>query len=91
MTKHMPGPWSFEKSGLINGRNGKLVAEAFGDDIRGDQPNARLIAAAPELLDSLNDFLNNPLFQVGVGGNPIAVDRMIDKARAAIAKATGKP
>jgi hypothetical protein len=32
----------------------------------------------------------DPRFQVGVGGNPIAVEKMIERARAAIKKATGQ-
>lgn len=49
----------------------------------------RLEAAAPDLLAALKCFLDDSRFQVGIGGNPIAVDRMIDAARAAIAKAEG--
>lgn len=52
--------------------------------------NARLIAAAPELLEALRCFLSDTRFQVGVGGNPNAVHEMIAQARAAIAKAEGQ-
>lgn len=41
------------------------------------------------LLASLRDFLENPLFQVSVGGNPIAVDAMLARAREAIVRAEG--
>lgn len=51
--------------------------------------NARLIAAAPELAKALSDFLENPAFQVGVGGNPNAVDAMLSAARLALSKARG--
>lgn len=51
--------------------------------------NARLVAAAPCLLASLKDFMENPIFHVGVGGNPIVVEKMLDRARAAIHRATG--
>lgn len=43
-----------------------------------------------DLLAALRCFLDDPRFQVGVGGNPIVVERMIGQARAAIAKATGE-
>lgn len=33
------------------------------------------------LLEALGWFLEDERFQVGVGGNPIVVDRMIDSAR----------
>jgi hypothetical protein len=51
--------------------------------------NARLISAAPDLLDALSDFMVNPAFQVAVGGNPNAVEAMMERARTAIAKARG--
>lgn len=38
------------------------------------------------LREALRDFLENPAFQVGVGGNPIAVNEMLAKARAALSK-----
>ncbi len=38
-------------------------------------------ATIAKLREALGWFLNDPRFQVGVGGNPIAVDRMIDEAR----------
>lgn len=47
-------------------------------------------ANAARLLASLRDFLENPLFQVSVGGNPIAVDAMLARARNAIAKAEAR-
>lgn len=52
--------------------------------------NARLIAAAPDLYESLTDFMENPAFQTAVGGNPIAIGGMMARARAALAKARGE-
>jgi hypothetical protein len=52
--------------------------------------NAHLIAAAPELYEALVRFIEDPTFQVAVGGNPNVVDRMLDHARAALAKARGE-
>jgi hypothetical protein len=46
--------------------------------------NARLIAAAPDLLAALEDLLGDKYL-----ADPINADRMAE-ARAAIAKATGK-
>lgn len=47
------------------------------------EANARLIAAAPELLEALRDLLNDY-----DGGIEPGESTLIDKARAAIAKAT---
>ena len=43
--------------------------------------NARMIAAAPDLARFLQIFLgHDDRFQVSVGGNPNAVDKMLDEA-----------
>ena len=54
---HTPGPWEaqIEKDTRLKivGPEGWLgVAQAFGDDFKEAQANARLIAAAPELLEA---------------------------------------
>lgn len=63
MTKHTPGPWSFKPTGdhkrivigegLVEGPNGYDVAEVYSDDCDYEEAlaNARLTAAAPDLLD----------------------------------------
>lgn len=95
-TRHTPGPWRLEedsKSGhccfeysiVGNGPTHEVnIAEVIGS--YGGDPNlqnARLIAAAPELLDALKDALC--ALEV--------IDKqyvyVIDKARLAITKATG--
>ena len=49
--------------------------------------NAALrVTGADELAAALGWFLEDPRFQVAVGGNPNAVDRMLADARAALAK-----
>lgn len=40
--------------------------------------------------EALHDFLDNPLFQVAVGGNPIRVEAMIANARALLTPPTGE-
>ncbi len=51
--------------------------------------NARLIAAAPELLDALVDLLPLAEFGAAEQSPPYADDSLLESARAAIAKATG--
>ena len=90
--KHTPGPWSFYTEPQPNGcpvvgSNGLLIC-MLGHSVRmADQKeialaNARLIAAAPELLEALKDILSNCLDSDGLS-------RAYENARAAIAKATG--
>lgn len=59
-TKHTPGPWINETYSVVASNTpvdgGDIICEApliFDDSMRRWQANARLIAAAPELLDAL--------------------------------------
>ena len=77
------------------------IIDCADDDVANDI--ARLMGAAPEtaaerdrlkainaeLLAALQCFLSDERFDVAVGGNPIAVNRMLANARAAINRATG--
>ena len=88
-TKHTPGPWvAREYDGriyidTIEGlfRPGYMATGVLSFDARGNEANARLIAAAPELLEALIDMVES----VGAA-DPGVYD--LDQARAAIAKAT---
>jgi hypothetical protein len=46
--------------------------------------------AADDLLSVMLDLFENPQFQVAIGGNPIMVDALMDRARTAISRATGQ-
>jgi hypothetical protein len=89
---HTPGPWAIrtlENFGFnivhyIDGNKFDIARVAKC----GDEGDAKLIAAAPELLEVVKDFTENPLCQVAVGGNPTMVDEFMTRARAVIAKAT---
>lgn len=91
--KHTPGLWFVRpderKSGqfYIDSESGIFVAETIGG-LFGDEElsNARLIAAAPELLEALADIVSELKPFMGQG----RMDETINAARAAIAKATGK-
>ena len=52
-----------------------------------EDANARLIAAAPDLLAVLKAFIEDERFQIAIGGNPNAVRALMAAATAAIAKA----
>jgi len=57
MTQHTPGPWVLhEGKTAVNGADGHLVASCGSLPYRNkwdEEANARLIAAAPELLEAL--------------------------------------
>lgn len=66
------------------------VAGDYGEIAQTSECNASLIAAVPELYAVLVDFMENPNFRVAVGGNPNAVDTLMDRARHALSKARGE-
>ncbi len=94
---HTPGPWRHEPDnintylnpefpdaycGAIMGDDNMVVAVVIDDETPG-AANARLIAAAPELLEALDGALAQATFEKH------AFRPWQDQARAAIAKATG--
>jgi len=91
--KHTPGPWQNEKSGFFSRpftsyvaardmkqNDGWCVATVHGPE---HEANARLIAAAPDLLAVLLELCADKYL-----ADPINADRMAN-ARTAIAKAEG--
>ena len=83
MTKHTPGPWLYWRSErvarfFIDAHDGSLIAE---DALEAD---ARLIAAAPDLLASLKEML-----EVYGWDDRLRSLNMLERAKAAIAKAEG--
>lgn len=95
--KHTPGPWKLNAGRCIETTSGTFFL-SYGSDRYGNpnfrepvelDANARLVAAAPELLAALREVtrcLGWHAQQHPVGKNCIAVSQ----ARAAIAKATGE-
>lgn len=107
-TEHTPGPWKAEQANgcdetamFVTG-NGCTVAACYGDwhDQAPDseqRANARLIAAAPELLEALKNttaYLAVQLRNVepGPATAPVRMEMEADlrRARAAIAQAEGR-
>jgi hypothetical protein len=94
-TQHTPGPWEVSNdhkpSPYIIRQDGRFTGFAsvkFHDFLKNEkarqeqEANARLIAAAPELLAALQDLCSDPYLS-----DPINADRMAS-AHAAIAKVT---
>lgn len=92
-TKFTPGPWY--ETGTGN-HQGLIVAEKTGENIAVvyDKVNARLIAAAPELLDALQAIMavfHKPDVGWTVDGEPTTEKTSAwIQARAIIAKVEGK-
>ncbi len=87
MSAHTPGPWRYMSGthSLYDG-DGRAVALVYGPrgiDCSRRDANARIIAAAPELLEALKEMLS------AWDEDPAYGAASADKARAAIAKATG--
>lgn len=87
-TKHTPIPWGYAKGYEPHNQgqvyyedNGQTLAVTYNDE---DGANARLIAAAPDMLAALQELLADSYL-----GNPINGDRM-RAAREAVAKIEGK-
>lgn len=95
MSKHTPGPWVVGNTdpllfGKQRGQGTEPIGFVYGPSFpeRSDLgkeaiANARLIAAAPELLEALKNLLESHL-----AGNVIGAD--VREAQEAIAKATGE-
>mgnify|MGYP006278330327 CR=1 FL=1 len=86
MNKHTPGPWKIAPSWddcTVEGPNGEEIIFQDGPyqtpTIKIE--NARLIAAAPELLEALRVILNISLMDTSPWAKTVAIE-----ARAAIAK-----
>ena len=85
MRQHTPGPWHVNELGNVADKTRiviGVIATTF--ESYSGEANARLIAAAPDLLEALKEMLDGHEDACTGYGEGAA-----DKARAAIAKATG--
>ncbi|MBV7502068.1 hypothetical protein [Achromobacter sp. ACM05] len=85
MTTHTPGPWhlSAAKDCIWHQDHGRVCTWPNHAQVWNWEANARLIAAAPDLLDALAALIGC----IDHGSDDPA--SKLDAARAAIAKATG--
>ena len=89
--KHTPGPWRYAPtntetvSHLVRCSEGYAVADVtHWFDLPADA-NARLIAAAPDMLEALEFIAGYAAMEPRIASDEVVIER----ARAAIAKATG--
>lgn len=93
MASPTPGPWRVGTSGdthVIESKTGNWVCDCETHSVKDAQANARLIAAAPELLEACKELaeLFAPDAFDGIGDSSGAI--AIRLARAAILKAEGR-
>ena len=92
-TQHTPGPWTVTNSGLSIKSSGHSIHDRIADVYHSeksaeiDRANARLIAAAPELLEALKGTLAM-LELLNAPGTNDPIEARVFQARAAILKAT---
>jgi hypothetical protein len=97
-TKHTPGPWhiGMKPGPIIYGPSGEQVACLFPAmlDNQENKANARLIAAAPALLEALQETLRVLVTPQGFPdknkGRTQEQQDAFDQSRQAIAQATGE-
>lgn len=84
MTKHTPGPWTVDENEMLGrdivsaGSMALVCTQVYSPD------DARLIAAAPEMLELLAEYL---AFN-GDWAASMPEDAWVEKVRAVVAKAT---
>lgn len=91
MSKHTPGPWKAHKRS-VGSKTRQIALMSIGDEECA--ANARLIAAAPELVETIRDLLNG-LYALrdhaqSEGCEGQVEQKLIDLGIKAIAKAEGK-
>ena len=84
MSKHTPGPWIADGAQIFTSDTNVAQANGYRIDRETVAANARLIAAAPELLEALQKIAGNTYDEWTNGADAARI------ARAAIAKATGE-
>lgn len=96
MSKHTPGPWVVDELKVVNGRLWAAVTTPKGDLVyltlipTDVEANARLIAAAPEMLEALRDIKEAVVDGLSDGRNEGSALCLIEEiVREAIAKAEG--
>lgn len=87
MLDHTPGPWYEEEGWIVDGDkrticDPRCMDPADPDNLVEMDANARLIAAAPELLEALRECLDI----LGVNYFP---EELVDRGRAILAKLEG--
>ena len=86
--KHTPGPWRVDYSQGIITQDGSPIAYVCDDYSDTPSPDARLIAAAPDLLEALKAMLF-AFEELAKVIKPLSSDPVVVACRAIIAEAEG--
>jgi len=86
MSAHTPGPWKMSTDAMGSQVKGKIGGEWITVADQLDEGDARLIAAAPELLEALETVVR-ALENISISWG---AHHEVETARAAIAKARGE-
>jgi hypothetical protein len=93
--KHTPGPWTvrpwFRNKAWIVRADGDGVAELAVALVEGvaTSPDARLIAAAPDLYDACKEVLDKLDYLTGLWGQEAITRRLQDRVREVVARVDG--
>lgn len=94
MTNHTPGPWAVSQNNprLVKHLSGPVLAECGPVNAEEAQANARLIAAAPELLGALTSLMTRAAHdaETYTADDSAPIWAFISDAADAIAKAKGE-
>lgn len=93
MSQHTKGPWhtDLDRPWSVHAKDQRPVAlTATNFDVVENHANARLIAAAPELLEALKLSIHNLEFRIKRGSASVEELLAYTRACAAIAKAEGR-
>lgn len=95
MTPHTPGPWIVDEPVIMSEDNGYTICRIGDGETEEfqDVPNARLIAAAPELLEALKELsiAHSPMNGCEPENKYLArQEAAYKKAEQAIARAEGR-
>ena len=95
MNQHTQGPWAFEYSNDVGPDDDYFIEffEILTKDFKvlarvEEEPDARLMASAPDLLEAVKDAL--AIFEFGEDDETVLAPKWVTRARAAVAKATGE-
>ena len=92
MSKHTPGPWEIAKGKTYCAirTDDRVIADMRLVGLHYNDANARLIAAAPDLLEAMQALFGADMVYCMMGDGKDDQIEAIAKARAAIFKATGE-
>jgi len=57
-TQHTPGEWKYCRTHVVLPDGSEIIQSFFSQDVEEVKANLKLIAAAPELLEALNELRN---------------------------------